>query len=474
MNPLPHTGSGIGRRTFLVRTATAAAAFGFPTIIPARVLGKDAPSKKIQLAQIGCGRIAREMDLPGVLKHHGLARVTAVGDFDMTRARAARDAVASSYLKSTGGSVTVDVFGGYEEIIGRKDIDAVLISTPDHWHAQPVIEAALAGKDIWVQKPVSMTLAEGRAVSDVVRARRNVFQVGSQQRSGQQFHRACELVRNGRIGLVHTVRIGLPVDPAGGNAAEMPVPAEFDYKAWLGTIGDRYYTEDRCHPQKGFGRPGWLRMEASTCGMITGWGSHHIDIMHWALGLEGTGPLRVDAQATFPGKDSFWNVHGKYSVKLTYHPDITVFISDALPNGVRFEGERGWIWVSRGAAAATASDPTAGARPSKALDASDPRILDEVIGEGEIHLHRSPGWDHHLDWLQAVRDRSTPVTTVEAAHRSCSACLVSWIGMKLGKPLAWDPVAERFTDDEANRLTTRPEHGPYGALAAARKGGYGK
>ena len=241
--------TNLNRRHFLKLTATGAsiAVTGFPTIIPSRVLGAGSPSKLIQIAQIGCGRIATDMDMPGVLKHPKLARIVAVADFDLKRAALARNRIEQSYEKSLAQRIKVKTYGDYREAIARTDIDAVMISTPDHWHAQPVVEAALAGKDIYVQKPLSMTIAEGRLVSDVVCAQKRVLQIGSQQRSTAQFHRACELVRNGVIGRLKSIQIGLPIDPAGGNAAEIPVPASLNYDAWLGCTPRVLYTEDRVH-----------------------------------------------------------------------------------------------------------------------------------------------------------------------------------------------------------------------------------
>ena len=452
------------RRQFL-KLAAAGASFtslGFPTIISSRLFGVEAPSKMIQIAQIGCGRIATDMDMPGVLKHPRLARIVAVADVDSKRSELARQKIERSYEKSLSQTVDVKAYGDYQEVLARKDIDAVMISTPDHWHAQPVVEAALAGKDIYVQKPLSLTIAEGRLVSNVVRKQKRVLQIGSQQRSTEQFHRACELVRNGIIGKLKSIQIGLPIDPAGGNGAEMVVPSTLNYDAWLGCTPQTHYTEDRVHPQSDdpgrlFGRPGWLRLNQFTCGMISGWGSHHVDISHWGMGVEYTGPIAVDAVASWPGAESFWDVHGKYSVKLTYANGVITTLSDELPNGVRFSGEDGWIWVTRGSM-----------KSASALNASDPKVLRIPDADLKQRIHRSPNWDHHLDWLEAVRDRKEAVTNVETGHRSCSACLISWIGMKLGRPLKWNPVKEQFNDDEANRMLHRPERAPYGAFNAAK------
>ena len=461
------------RRQFLkTTTAGATGAIFLPTIVPSSVLGRNAPNKIIRIAQIGCGRIGTEMDMPGVLKHPDLARIVAVADYDMKRADKAKDRVEKHYAGTLKQKVDVKAHQDYQEILSNKEVDAVMISTPDHWHAQLVLEAALAGKDVYVQKPLSLTIGEGRLVSDVLKAKKSVFQIGSQQRSTAQFVRACQLVRNGAIGKIRSIKIGLPVDPAGGKRQEMPVPASFDYNSWLGSTPQVYYTEDRCHPQQDFSRPGWLRLEQFGAGMITGWGSHHIDIAHWAMDTERTGPVSVEAKATFPDKTSFWDVHGKYQVVLHYANGVVMTVSDELPNGVLFEGDNGWIWVSRGGAAATASDPVANQQASKPFNSSDPKLADVDLSTNKIQLHKSPKWDHHLDWLEAMRERKPAVTSAEAAHRTCTVCLMASIGMHLGRPLKWDPDKERFDDAEANKLLNRPERAPFGAFNAAKKAGF--
>jgi predicted dehydrogenase len=347
-------------------------------------------------------------------------------------------------------------------------IDAVAISTPDHWHSEPVVAAALAGKDVYVQKPLSMTLAEGRTVSDTLRAKARAFQIGSQQRSDSpwpQFRRACELVRNGRVGKLHTVQIGLPTDPAGGNPDPMPVPPNLNYQMWLGCTPEAPYTEDRVHPQKDFSRPGWLRIESYCLGMITGWGSHHVDIAHWGMDTELTGPIEAEAKAEFP-KTGLWNVHGPYHIEMKYANGVTMIIDNKFPNGVRFEGSDGWVFVSRGSARATASDPATG--NSKVFAASSPQILNSEIRPNEIHLYKST--DHHLDWLQSIQTRKPCATTPEKAHRSTSACEIGWIAMKLGRKLRWDPVKEAFlNDEEANAMRSRPQRAPYGTDCALKK-----
>ena len=453
--------SHLSRRQFL-RTSLAGVAgvLIVPTIIPSSVLGADAPSNKIQIGQIGCGRIAHDMDMPGLLKHDR-ARIVAVCDLDSKRLQHAKAYVEGAYAKKKGGpnAVAVKAYGDYRELLKDGHVDAVAISTPDHWHSEPVMAAALAGKDIYVQKPLSMTLAEGRAVSDILRARKCAFQIGSQQRSTSQFRIACELVRNGRIGKLQTIQIGLPVDPSGEEEPEMPVPANLNYERWLGCTPKVPYTEKRVHPQNSISdRPGWLRIDSYCLGMITGWGSHHVDIAHWGMGTELTGPIEIEGKAEFP-KKGLWNVHGPYHIEAKYANGVTMIIDNKFTNGVRFEGADGWIFVSRGGAKATASDPASAF--GKALEASDPKILNSKIGPNEIHLHKSD--DHHLDWLLSIQTRQPAVTTPEEAHRSTSACILGWVAMKLGRKLRWDPVKEAFVgDNEANAMRSRPQRPPYG------------
>jgi predicted dehydrogenase len=462
------------RRQFLKSSLAGAGVLAFPTIIPARVLGADAPSKKINLLQIGCGRIARTLDLPGFLKHD-IARVIAVCDLDAIRVADTKQFVEQYYAKKKI-SVNVATFADYREALQRKDIDAVAISTPDHWHAQPVIEAALAGKDVYVQKPLTMTMAEGRAVSDVLRKQPCIFQVGSQRRAAVGVRMTCEAVRSGRIGKVHTVRVGMPTDPAGGETRAIPVPPNLNYDAWLGPTPLAPYNEDRVHtqdpdPKKRFGlRPGWLRIESYCLGMITGHGAHWNDIVQWGLGTEDTGPVEITGGADFP-KGGLWNVHGDYHVEATYANGVKLIINNKLPIGVRFEGSDGWIFVGAGSEKVTPSDPIGKAgKGSKALDASNPDILKTPLGASDIHLHESPQGDHHLDWLTSIQTRKPAATTPEQAHRSTSVCIVAWIAMKLGRKLRWDPQAEKFIgDDAANAMLTRTERAPYGALALLKK-----
>jgi predicted dehydrogenase len=450
------------RRDFIGKSIVGVVgAMAVPTIVPSSVFGKNAPSNKINVGQIGCGRIARDHDLPGTMQHE-IARLVAVCDLDKNRLLDGKKLVESYYTKKTGnaGYIDVKMYDDYHDMLNNKDIDAVIISTPDHWHSQPALEAALAGKDVYLQKPTSLTIAEGRLLSDVVKRKGIILQVGTQQRSSPQFRIAAELVRNGRIGKLHTVKIGLPGDPSGPPAPPMPVPSGFNYDMWLGSTPEVPYTEIGVHPQKGYDRPGWLRLEQYGAGMITGWGQHHFDSAAWGMDTEYTGPTSVQAVAEFP-KSGLWNVHGDFMVKAEYANGITMFTSGGFPNGIRYEGTEGWIFVSRGSYVASSSDPVIAAKSSKALDASDPKILTSVIGENEIHLYKSD--EQHGNWLDCIQSRKDPISPVEIGHRTCSVCLVSHIAMKLPRKLNWDPKTERFVnDDEANAMLSRPQRKPYG------------
>lgn len=457
------------RRRFIGRAAAATAALGtnalasptagFPAIVPASVLGAQAPSNQITVGAIGVGRISRVHDLPGVWKHPH-ARIMAVCDLDAKRVEDAQVLVNAHYAKATGKPYDgVTGYADYRELLANRDIDAVIISTPDHQHAIPAIAAAHAGKHIYLQKPTSLTIAEGRALSNEVHKSGVTFQIGSQQRSGVQFRRACELVRNGRIGQVRTVQIGLPGDPSGKDEPEMPVPPHFNYDAWLGSTPKVYYTEARVHPQVGYDRPGWLRCEQFGAGMITGWGAHHLDTAHWGMDTEHTGPIEVWGKAEFP-TSGLWNVHGPFRTEARYANGVHMIVSGEFPNGIRFEGTEGWIFVSRGNEAVTSSDPGAKLKDAQALAASDPRMLESEIGPDGIRLYESR--DHHGNWLECIRSGRQVIAPVEVAHRSCSACLLHHIAMKLPRKLQWDPRRERFVnDDEANAMLSRPMREPY-------------
>lgn len=439
--------------------ATSLAITGFPTILPASVFGKNAPSNKLNIAAIGVGRISRDHDMAETLKYDH-AKIIAVCDVDSKRLADGKKLVNDFYSKQAGKAYDgVQTYGDHRELLLNKDIDGVLISTPDHTHAYLGIHAVEAGKDVYLQKPASLTIADGRALSNAVHRTGRILQIGSQQRSSTQFRYAAELVRNGRIGKLKTVYVGLPGDPGGDEEPEIPIPANLNYDAWLGSTPYVYYTEKRVHPQNDYTRPGWLRCEQFGAGMITGWGAHHVDCAHWAMDTEYTGPVEVSGSAGFPTK-GLWNVHGLFTTEGLYANGVKMVISNELPNGIKFEGSEGWIFVTRGNYKASANEPAVNTANAKALTASSEKIITSVIGENEINLYRSA--EQHGNWLDCMRTRQQPISPAEVGHRSCSACLVHHVVMKLKRKVKWDPMNERFlNDDEANTMLNRPHRWPY-------------
>ena len=433
----------ISRRRFLQQSGAVAGAVAVPMIVPASVFGADAPSERITVGCIGTGRMGQG-DMRDLLRFPQ-AQIVAVCDVDSKRAKDAQKIVVDHYSRQTGTAWTgCEAYGDFRDVTGREDIDAVMIATPDHWHALPAIAAAKAGKDIFLQKPLTLTIREGRVLSNTVRRYDRVFQVGSQQRSDEKFRLACELVRNGRIGKVHTIKVGFGTDPGCDPQPEMPVPPNLDYNMWLGQAPLAPYTEWRVHPQKDYGRPGWLRISAYGHGMITGWGSHHLDIAQWGLGTELTGPVAVEGEAVFP-KEGLWDVHGDFRIEYTYADGVRLIAADNNRNkqGVVFEGADGWVYVRRGF-----------------LDAEPKSLLQERIGPDDIQLYRSN--DHKRNWLECIRSRRPTVAPVEVGHRSCTMCLLGSIAMRLGRKLRWDPEKEEFLDDAAaNHMRSRSMRAPW-------------
>jgi predicted dehydrogenase len=413
-----------------------------PLIVRSTVFGTSAPSNRLNLGSIGNGRMGRG-DMSACLQQsmQANARVMAVCDLDSNRAAAAKAVVDKFYADNLGKSLDCKIYGDYRELLARDDIDGVTISTPDHWHAVCAVAAAKAGKDIYLQKPLTYTLGEGRQLVQAVRENGRILQTGSQQRSDPKFRQACEMVRNVRIGKLHTIRVGLPPDSGTGNPAPMRVPPNLNYEVWLGPRSEAPYTQDRVHPQKGFGRPGWLQNEAYCLGMITGWGAHMNDIAQWGNGTDDTGPIEFEATAEFPDRGLF-DVHTQFFAKAKYANGVWLIMKTDKP-GVTFEGDRGAVHVRRGG-----------------IEANPKDLLDEKIGSTEIVLPRSD--NHMLNFLESMRSRQDPIAPVEVGHRSNSICLLSHIAMKIGRKIKWDPKAQLIVDDnEANKLLDYPHRKPW-------------
>ena len=435
----------LSRRDFLGTCAAVGAGLAFPTIVPSSVFGAEAPSERIALGCIGVGRMGTG-DLGEALGFKQV-QVVAVCDLDSKRVKIAQKRVEFTYAKrSPGGDYKgCATYSDYRELVARPDIDAVQIALPDHWHTVPAVEAARAGKDIFLQKPLTLTIQEGRILSDTVRRYNRVFQVGSQQRSDKEFRTACELVRNGRVGKLRQIIVGFGTDPGCGPQPTMPVPENLNYEMWLGPAPWAPYTEERVHPQNSVSaRPGWLRISDYGAGMITGWGSHHLDIVQWGMDTEYTGPVEIQGEAQFP-KDGLWDVHGPFRIEYTYANGVKVICADEgkVKGGVRFEGDKGWVWVTRGR-----------------IDAEPKSLLQETIGAGETKLYVS---NHHKgNFYECIKSRKATIAPVEVGHRSCTICLLGDIAMRLGRKLRWDPAKEQFrSDDEANKMLSRPMRAPW-------------
>ncbi|SHE46261.1 Predicted dehydrogenase [Fodinibius roseus] len=454
----------INRRTFLKNAlATSAGTLAFPAILPSSVLGKNTPNDKINIGQIGCGRIARGHDIPETL-NHDVARIIAVCDVDKKRMKDGKNLVEQFYAEKKGSKnyMDVEMYEDYRKLLLNPDIDAVIISTPDHWHVQPAIEASLAGKDVYLQKPVSLTVAESQLLRDVVKEQGTILQVGTQVRStSKQFKYAAELVRNGRIGTLHTVIVNFPADDPGPEITRMPIPRHLNFDKWLGSTPEMPYSESAVHPNDGYGRPGWLWQEQFGAGMITGWGQHQFDLAAWGMGTEYTGPTSIEAMARFY-KNRPRHVHGDFMVKTQYKNGVTMYANSRSPVVIRYEGSEGWIEVFRGDYSVTKDNPATSETNRKVLNASDPKILTSEIKEDEIRLYPITN-EHHGNWLDCIRSRKQPMSPIEVGHHICTLCLISHIAMKIPGRLEWDPDKERFVNnDSANSMLSRPQRHPYG------------
>ena len=446
----------------------------FPSIIPARLLGADAPSKKINVCQIGCGRMGRA-DMGNVLTEP-LARVVAVCDLDAHRLAEGKKMVEDFYEQRGQAGANVKMFHDYHDVLASSEIDAVVITVPDHSHARLAIEAAIAGKHIYVQKPVTYNIAEAIGLRKAVEATKIILQTGSQQRSERpysSFRKASEAVRNGRIGQLKTIKIGIGLDkPSGHPPAPMPVPANLDFEHWLGSAPEQAYMERRVHSQSTLvGRPGWITTEDFGLGMITNWGAHHMDIAQWALGQEVGGPLTVEAHAKFM-HDDVWTVHTTYHVEMQYPKNVQVILDNKFENGLRFEGDEGWVFCCRSEEKITASDPTAPTDRAAVLPlrASDPKIL-STLGDNAVRW--MPSRTHHGNWLESIVANRQPIAPIQQSARSLEACAAAWISMKLKRKLTWDVATEMFPgDDAANALRERKARKPeYDFNLALKKAG---
>lgn len=441
-----HLDRTLSRRSFLEHGA----AFAGAAIVGRPVLaapspgdgGRAAPSERITVGMIGMGRQAYLVNMKQLLRMPDV-QVVAVCDVDSWRLENARSAVDKHYrgAGAAGGAVGCKAYVDYQELLARDDIDAVMISTPDHWHAPMALAAMKAGKDVSLEKPITRTIAEGRALSDAARKLGRVFRVDSELRSIPSVHRAAELARNGRIGEIRTVIVGVPgSDKACPPQPAMPVPAGLDYERWQGPAPLAPYTLKRVHPVKSYGRPGWMRHLFYCDGMITNWGTHLCDGAMWCTGLDRTGPVEVEGTGTYPPPDSFWNVLLEFEVKYRFASGATWTYRTEKPY-FRLVGEEGWIEASFNSIAA---------HPASLLDAKK--------SAGEVSFARK---DEKRDFIDCVKSREQTLEPAEVGHRVTSLCHLGHIAIQVGKKLRWDPEKEIFPgNDTANRFIREPIHSP--------------
>ncbi|QDU86273.1 Inositol 2-dehydrogenase/D-chiro-inositol 3-dehydrogenase [Planctomycetes bacterium Pla163] len=429
--------SGLTRRALLEGGALALPALAANAVAPYGFARSARPSAldRVTVGIIGCGGMGRA-NMNSFQQLAG-AQVVAVCDVDANHAAAAREQALATYAGQSDAQVrrgTIDVYADYRELLARTDIDAVVVATPDHWHGLNVVHAVKAGKDVYGEKPLSLTIGQGRAMSDAVTDYGRVFQTGSQQRSDARFRRACELVRNGRLGEVRKVTCVLHRGSSAPPADPVPVPDGFDYDFWLGPAPAVPYVPNRAHYV-------FRHQYDYSGGIVTDWGAHHIDIAHWALGLETTGPIEVSATGTFPS-DGPWNAPLTFDITARYRTGVEFLITSEGENGITFEGDEGTLFVSRGR-----------------IDATPAGILDSEIRPTEHRYPVSPG--HHQDFLDRMQDRRQCIAPIEHAHRTITVAHLGNIALRTGRPVPWDPDRETTTDAIAERLLDRRLRGEW-------------
>ncbi|MGZ4964533.1 MAG: Gfo/Idh/MocA family protein [Limisphaerales bacterium] len=418
----------ISRRNFVRAAAIGVAA---PMFVPARLLGRDAPSKKITVGFIGTGEHGTNWNLKAYL---GLAdaKVLMVCDVDGERMRTAKVKVDAAY-----GNSDCTMSKDFRDVLARKDIDAVMISTPDHWHTLISVMAARAGKDVQCEKP-TLCIDEGKILIREMRKHRRVFQTSTEDRSLPVYHRMAELVRNGRIGKLQRIEVILPKQPMfKGDPTPQPVPKDLDYEMWLGPAPEAPYTKDRVHFNFR-----WIWDYSG--GIICDWGAHLFDTAQWANNTERSGPVEVGGTGTF-WNEGLFNTVKDYNVTYRYANGVVMTCTAGTP-GIKFIGSGGWL-QSRGW--------------KGAVEASSAEILKSQIGPDEVHLYTNPAGEHD-DFIKCVKTRKDPYFPVDIGHRVSTVCHLANIALKLGRKVQWDPKRERFHDDaEATAMMTRTMRSPW-------------
>lgn len=427
----------INRRSFFGKMAGAAgAAIALPYIIPGTALGKDgatAASDRIVMGIIGSGSMGTG-DMHEFMGKKEVQFIAAC-DVDKGHRENAKAAMDAKY-----GNTDARIYSDFREFIANEKLDAVCLALPDQWHGIIAVACANAKMDIYGQKPLARTIWEGKQIIEAVERNKVIWQTGSWQRSVANFHRAAELVINGRIGNVNFVEVGLPDgNPSKGFNPVQPVPEGLDWDMWLGPAPKEPY-RGVCHWD-------WRWILAYSGGQLTDWAGHHIDIAHWGLGLDRTGPIEIEGKGVYP-REGLYDVPVEYRIHAKYATGVEMVYANARQfkngMGVCWYGDKGWIHVARG----------------NRLTASDPKILEEVIGDNEIKLYKS--LDHVQNLLDCIRTREETITPCQVAHRSISAALLGEISMLTGRKLNWNPDTQEFVNDPiATRMLRRPFRSPW-------------
>ena len=439
------TQGNLSRRGFIDRSTAALIAAGLPAWFAREAVADDeakkvadarrkvGPNDEIAIGLIGSGGQGTYV-MKQALKQKGV-KVLAVCDVDAGR----RDAAVEAVSKSGGKAADVTKYADFRELVARDDLDAVIVGTVDHWHALASIAAMKYGCDVYCEKPLSLTIAEGQAMVKATRKYDRIFQTGNMQRSWDKYRLACELVRNGRIGKVHTVEARIGENPSGGPFKPTEVPQGLDWDFWKGPTPDVPYISEKCF----YTFRWWYEYSG---GKLTDWGAHHIDIAQWGLDKDGSGPIGVTGVGTEPPKDpNSYNCNHHFTVTYDYGDGVQLVTTSEGENGNRFIGDKGWIFVSR-----------------DRIAASDPKLLEEPLGPDAKRVYKST--DHMANFLDGIRTRKRPICDVEVGHRSATACHLGTISLRLGIPLTWDPVAEMFTGpgaEQGNAMMSREYRSPW-------------
>jgi predicted dehydrogenase len=423
--------ANLSRRNFLKTSVTFVAG----ACVTTNTYAADSPNDQPAIGLIGCGGMGR-----GDAKNASrFGRIVALCDVD--------DARLAETKKQWPDATT---YKDFRKLLERKDLQAVICGTVDHWHTLVSMAAMRAGKDVYCEKPLTLTIDEGKRLVETARKTNRILQTGSQQRSDKNFRQACELVRNGRIGKLKHVSVFLPAGRREGPFKTLPVPEGFDWDAWLGQTPKVDYVKERTHTTFRY----WWEYSGGT---MTDWGAHHNDIVLWGLGMDRSGPTEIDGKALVEMIPGGFTAASEYDITYTYANGVThscksttadtwsggVAEKNGQRHGVKFEGADGWIWVTRGK-----------------IEASNPELLTAPLPAGAQTLYVSN--DHMGNFFDCVRSRKQPICEVEIGHRSASVCHLGVISMRLGRKLKWDPAKEQFVgDSEANKYLAREMRKPW-------------